>query len=106
VVQVIRNHHIAGPVHRQAIWGVEASEDALTVLQGFLFVPSHGGYPARGRELYDSVARAEKASAVAQHKHAVGLPEPGDVDSGHGSFEGGKARTLGGRARCHFCEDL
>ena len=97
VVQ-IRNHHIAGPVHRQTTWGVEASEDALTVLQGsvFLRVPSNGGKPARGRELYDGVTRAEKASAVAQHKQAVRRPEPGDGDSGHGSFEGGRARTLGG----------
>jgi hypothetical protein len=42
------------------------------------------------------VARAEKARAVAQHKHATGRPEPGDGDSGHRSFEGGRARTLGG----------
>ena len=44
----------------------------------------------------DGVARAEKASAVGQHKDAIGRTEPGDADSGHGSFEGGRARTLGG----------
>ena len=42
------------------------------------------------------VARAEKASAVGQHKDAVGRTKPRDGDSGHGSFEGSRARTLGG----------
>ena len=36
----------------------------------------------------DGVARAEKVSAVAQHKDAVGLSDTGDGDSGHGSFQG------------------
>ena len=98
MVVTIRNHHIAGPVHRQAMWGLEASEDALTVLQGSFFllgVPSNGGQTARGRQLEDGVARAEKASAIGQHKDAKRNTEPGDADSGHGSFEGGRARTLG-----------
>jgi hypothetical protein len=53
------------------------------------------------------VGRADKESAVAQHKHAVGRPKPGNGDSGHGSFEGGWARTFGVCVRCHFFfEDL
>jgi hypothetical protein len=52
------------------------------------------------------VRRAEKASAVAQNKHAVGDPEPGDGDIGHGRLEGGRARNLGGWVRCHFYEGL
>ena len=59
-------------------------------------VSSNGGQPARGRQLEDGVARAEKASAVGQHKDAIRNTEPGDGDRGHGSFEGGRARTLGG----------
>ena len=99
MVHSIRNHHITGAVHRHVSWAVEAIEDALTVLTDYfsvLRIPNNGGNPARRRELDDCVARAEKASAVAQHKHATWETEPGDGDSGHGSFEGGRARTLGG----------
>ena len=45
-------------------------------------------------ENLSEVTRAEKASAVAQHKHAVGCPESGDGDSGHGIFEDGWVRTV------------
>ncbi len=38
MVKLIRNHHIAGPVHRQTTWAVEASEDAFIVLEGYFFV--------------------------------------------------------------------
>ncbi len=47
-----------------------------------------------------------RESAVAHHKHAVGRPESWDGDSGHGSFEGGRAHPLDRWDRCHFCEDL
>ncbi len=90
VVQ-IRNHHIAGPVHRQDLWGVEASEDDLTILQGSFFlqrVPNNGGQPARGRQLEDGVLpSADMTSAVGQHKDTIGKTEPRDADSGR-KFEG------------------
>jgi hypothetical protein len=77
--------------------GVEASGDALTVLEFlfFDFVPSNGGQPARRRELEDHVLRrAEKASAVAQHKDAVGPPEPGNGDTVASRAEGRHAWRL------------
>jgi hypothetical protein len=70
----------------------------LTVLQDFfllLGVPTIGGQTVRGCDLQDGVVRrTEKASVVTQHKQVVRHPEPGDDDSGHGSFEGGRARTF------------
>ena len=47
-----------------------------------------------GRQLKDGVVRAEsKESAVGQHKDDMGKTEPGDGDSGHGSFESSRTIT-------------
>jgi hypothetical protein len=49
VVAVIRHYHIAGPVHSQAIWALEASENASTVLElpTFTSIPSKGDHPCQ-----------------------------------------------------------
>jgi hypothetical protein len=93
VVQEIRNKYVAIGGHHHATRVLEARVRPLPVCEAFLvifvivfviiFLPA-------------ASQCADDCALLCHGAYAVGRTEPGDGDCGHGSFQGGRARTLGG----------